>query len=163
MHALLAEPAKRPFHFFKIVINAKSDLHWRWLMPLFYFKYLLDPYYEKKKPQEHCWKHKNVHNMAHASKRSTSVEEILTKHLRRGTAWSVNGTFNLGIHPFNHPRDIYYALTMKDPKSVIPTFKWGEQGDNWTTLKRTSVLKSTDKVLGEFKENYKWPKGGSGT
>lgn len=94
--------------------------------------------------------------MAHASKRSTSVEEILTEHLRRGTARSVNGTFNLGIHPFNHPRDIYYALTMKDPKSVIIlTFKLGEQGDNWTTLKRTSILKSTDKVLEEFKENYK--------
>lgn len=67
----------------------------------------------------------------------------------------MNGTFNLGIHSFNHPRDIYYALTMKDPKSVIiPTFKLGGQGDNQTTLK-TTVLKSTDKVPEEFKENHK--------
>lgn len=49
-----------------------------------------------------------------------------------------------------------HLLRTKDPKSVIvPTFKLGEQGDNRTTLKRTNVLKSTDKVLGDFNVNYK--------
>lgn len=102
---------------------------------------------------------KNVHNIAHASERSTSVEDILTEHLRRGMRckWHIQPG-NPSIQPSKeHLLRTHHARPSISNHPYIQV-RGGGQGDNRTTLKRTSVLKSTDKVLDEFKENYRRPK-----